>query len=245
MRPSSSSSSPDRTGRSRSSCAADQVAERREITGVAIAGRGVARVGVALCGGRSRRMGRDKAQLDVGGRSMLEASLAALDGLCERVLLASGAEVRHPETGRECVLDRFADAGPLAGLEAAMVRIAEESGEAGAWVVTLGCDMPRSDPRVLRALLAREIERNADACLLATEGGVEPLCAVYHTRCRDAVRRGLEAGERRMTSFHEGYGELRVETLPQAELAAELLALESHRNVNTPHELEAERRSSR
>jgi molybdenum cofactor guanylyltransferase len=195
-------------------------------------------------------MGRDKAPLAVRGRRMLDSVLDALDGICEDVILASGTRERHRETGRDCVLDRFADAGPLAGLEAAMASVTSAAGhggatEEGAWLVTLGCDMPRVDGRLLRALLRRALERKADACLLASKQGLEPLCAVYHTRCQSAIGRALEAGERKMTSFHAGFGDLVVVTLGEEELDEELAALQSHRNVNTPGELEAERRAAR
>ena len=185
-------------------------------------------------------MGRDKAPLEVRGRSMLDSAVAAFGGLTDGVLLACGPEARYREAGYEFVLDRFADAGPLAGLEAALQRAAE-GGADGAWLLVLACDMPRARGEVFQALLARARERDADACLLGTDGGLEPLYAVYHTRCLGAVRRALEAGERRMTSFHAGYGAVVVEVLDLADLPPAVADRDCHRNVNTPHELEAER----
>ncbi|MEW6072334.1 MAG: molybdenum cofactor guanylyltransferase [Planctomycetota bacterium] len=196
--------------------------------------------GVVLCGGASRRMGRDKAGLDLGDRTLLERTVAIVAGRAPRVLLACGPAARYRELGPELVLDRSPDAGPLAGLEAALARLAEGEGREG-WLLVLACDMPRARGEVFDLLLERARARRADACLLATGAGLEPLYAVYHTRCLPAVRAALAAGERRMVSFHAGFGPLAVATLAAAELPPALGGEGCARNLNTPRELAEER----
>jgi molybdopterin-guanine dinucleotide biosynthesis protein A len=180
--------------------------------------------GLVLCGGRSRRMGRDKAVLALGGTTLIERAVGVLAGIARETLIATGPEPRYPELGLECVLDRVADAGPLAGLEAGLARSRSE------WTAALACDMPRVDARVIEILHDRAKERDLDACLLATRRGVEPLCAVYRRTCLEPVRAALDAGERAMVSFHAG---LRVETLPEWVLPAELRERRVALNVNT------------
>ena len=70
-------------------------------------------LGVVLAGGRSRRMGRDKALLAFGGGTLLQHQVRLLEPLCVRVVV-SGA---YP--GFDCIADARSDAGPLAGLLAA------------------------------------------------------------------------------------------------------------------------------
>jgi len=193
-----------------------------------------------LCGGASRRMGADKALLALEGRSLLSRSAESLAALGAPVVLACGSEDRYDELGFERVLDRIPGGGPLAGLEAVLARARATSDDEDAFVCLLACDMPRAGSQVFARLLQRAAARGADACLLATDAGVEPLLAVYRTRCLAAVRRALDAGERRMVAFHHGFGELTIATLDTRD-PAEGVAAEVARNLNTPAELRAER----
>lgn len=184
--------------------------------------------GVVFCGGQSRRMGRDKALILLGGATLIERATRVLLELTPRVLLASGPTPRYPELGFECVLDRGPDLGPLGGLEAALARV-EAAG--GRHVLAVACDMPRVTAGVLRALLERARAEEADVTLVATPDGEEPLCAVYAVGVLPAVRRALAAGERRMNAFHDAVRVLRV---PEGELEPGCAA-----NLNTPAELAA------
>ncbi|HEX6885755.1 MAG TPA: molybdenum cofactor guanylyltransferase [Planctomycetota bacterium] len=184
--------------------------------------------GVVFCGGQSRRMGRDKALIVLGGATLIERATRVLLELTPRVLLACGPTPRYPELGFECVLDGAPDLGPLGGLEAALARM-EAAG--GRYVVAVACDMPRVTAEVLRRLLACARAEAAGVTLVASGGREEPLCAVYDVAVLPAVRRALAAGERRMIAFH---GEVRVLRVPEAELAPGCA-----RNLNTPAELAA------
>jgi len=188
----------------------------------------LATLGVVFCGGESRRMGRDKALLELGGESLVTRAAARLDELAGEVVLASGVRPRYPETGRTCVLDSGADLGPLGGLDAALDHAEHHLRER---VLVLACDMPDLPSALLARLLARARRTDADLCLLAGPAGDEPLCAVVHVRARPAVRAALARGARRMDSFH---GDVRVERLA---LAADELALVA--NLNTPEDWRA------
>jgi len=193
-------------------------------------------LGAVLCGGGSRRMGQDKALLSLAGKSLLARAAEVLAALGAPVVLACGAEDRYAQLGLERVLDRGADLGPLAGLEAALDRACHAG---NGYICVLACDMPRASARVFEQLLLRAEARGADACLLATPAGLEPLLAVYSTRCLDSVRRALDAGERRMDAFHRRFGALVIETLDTQDLPEETPA-EVARNLNTPAEFQVE-----
>lgn len=152
--------------------------------------------GVVFCGGKSSRMGADKALLvDAKGRALIERALATLDPWVDELCIACGPSARYGELGRRQVLDRIADGGPLAGLEAAL------SAASTPWIYALACDLPRADGAVFARLLERAQRDDLDACWLSTAAGDEPLYAVYSTRCLPAVRAALDAGQRRMNSF--------------------------------------------
>ena len=194
--------------------------------------------GVVLCGGKSLRMGSDKASLHLAGATLLERAVELLDSIANETLLACGISARYADLGRPLVLDAYSDGGPLAGLEAALASSRTE------WLAVIACDMPRAEGRVLLALLEHAEERGLDACLLETEKGVEPLCAVYHRRCLEPVRAALAAGERKVTAFFSvakpDHTPLIVGSLLERELPDELAVLGVAVNLNTPADLDVE-----
>jgi molybdopterin-guanine dinucleotide biosynthesis protein A len=177
-------------------------------------------------------MGRDKALLDYGGEPLIARPIAALRARCGEVLLATGRTPRYAALGLEIVLDASPGDGPLAGLCAVLERART------AWVAVLACDMPHASAEVVEELLARTAVEGLDACLLRTEKGVEPLCAVYRRECAPFARAALDAGERRLISFHAldiagvalAVGELDEANLPRALRG-------SARNLNTPEDV--------
>ena len=190
--------------------------------------------GACVCGGASLRMGRDKALLSprAGEATLLERAIAALRPVASELVLACGSEPRYADYGLPLALDAQAAAGPLAGLAAALDHARETS---CAWLAALACDLPRVDARVVFALYRRAVERDLDACLLRTQGGLEPLFAVYRVEpVAGAVAEALAAGQRRLIAFHDGLasiGELAVDELPR-ELA------DCARNANTMADLD-------
>lgn len=149
---------------------------------------------LVVCGGRSSRLGADKARVRLGNATLLERALATVRALTDEVRLASGSTARYSDTGVPASLDRFADAGPLAGIEAGLADL--PAGHA----IVLAVDLPRVDPGLLEALCARALEQDLDVALLGSPTGLEPLCACWSTRMRGPARRALESGRRRVTS---------------------------------------------
>jgi molybdopterin-guanine dinucleotide biosynthesis protein A len=194
-------------------------------------------------------MGRDKAALELGGRTLLERAVTTLSAVAPQVVLASGTRARYAELGCEIALDRWHDAGPLAGLEAGMTLVQERAlgeGTTEAFVVVLPCDMPRVDSALLQALLARALsEQDVSASLFTSDRGPEPLCGVYHTRALPAIRAALRAGQRAMLSFmeHPGAdGELpRVLWTDVAEACAGRSLARPALNLNSLEDLSSER----
>lgn len=181
--------------------------------------------GVLLCGGKSVRMGSDKALLELDGKRLFEYPLALLDELCGSVVLACGPAERYADLGRPLALDAEADAGPLAGLVAGLGATDAE------WVLALGCDMPSVTIEHAAALLDEAARRSLDICVYESARGPEPLCAVYRSTCLSPARAALAAGQRRLVSFWKE--PLLIGRLPAPEAA---LA-----NLNTLEDLARER----
>ncbi|QYG92869.1 NTP transferase domain-containing protein [Iamia sp. SCSIO 61187] len=98
-------------------------------------------VGAVLCGGSSRRMGRDKALVEVDGVPLAARVAAALGAAgCRRVLAVGGDASALGALGLEPVADRWPGEGPLGGLATAMAATVDRAGE-GAVLVLAPCDL--------------------------------------------------------------------------------------------------------
>lgn len=188
--------------------------------------------GAILAGGRSRRMGRDKASMVVGGVTLLERTVATLQAVCDEVMVVvarGGAPAELPPDVR-IIVDRLPDAGPLGGLEAALAAATHEL------VVVVAVDMPDLSGAVLAAQLAMaESHPDLEAITLPRHGfpGGEPLHAVYRRVALPRVTAQLASGERRMGAMLAG---LRVGQLPASTLGRLDPRGVSARNVNTQEE---------
>ena len=191
-------------------------------------------VGFVVAGGRSRRMGRDKALLPWNGSTLLDHAVTRLRAVCGDVRILSGALRRYEDRGLPVETDAVPDAGPLGGIHAGLGGRREAAG------LFLGVDLPFVTVDLLRRLL--ELSAGHDAVVPLSSRGPEPLCAVYRSTCLDPIRRRLAAGERKATSFWPDVDVLQA----GAEHLAGLGPIDDlFRNVNTPADYERARAESR
>ncbi len=134
-------------------------------------------VGLLLAGGRSRRMGRDKAQLVLGGMSMLDRAAAILhEAGCAEVLIS----------GPGGLADRFAHGGPLAGLDAAVHGCSD-----GTVLLVVPVDMPKLEANML-AKLPSLLASHVGVCFA---GQPLPFCVRVSKGLREYVQSVLEKDE--------------------------------------------------
>lgn len=189
-----------------------------------------------LAGGQARRFGgRDKRALVVGGRPIVDRQVAELARISDDVFMVGGAPgasgLRHP---LRIVPDRVHDAGPLAGLDAALAVARYD------YVALIACDMPFVSGALLRHMAAVAANHRphgeAAAAVPRTERGYHPLCAVYTRSCHPLVAEQLAAGHLRMVDM---LARIAVREVADDELdrfggGRRLLA-----NVNTPADCDA------
>jgi molybdenum cofactor guanylyltransferase len=146
-----------------------------------------------LAGGQSRRMGCDKATLQLGGQSLIERVLAAVRPLdCPCFIVARRAD-DYAQLGLPVIPDLFPSAGPLGGLGTALRHTSAPA------LLLLACDLPFLTPEFLR-FLAGQLGAHQAAIPRSPEG-LQPLCAVYARSCLPALETALAQGERRMHAF--------------------------------------------
>ena len=163
--------------------------------------------GIVLAGGSSRRMGQDKAMLELGGRTLLQHSAESVSRVCkELVIAAADRPAQHlPNLSPIWATDAPGAAGPLAGLAAGL------SVASHPVAVVVACDMPFLNDRLLRHLLNSVVD--CDAVVPMAEGRAQPLHAVYTRDCLPTVRALLRLGAK---SMHDLLSRLRVKYIAES-----------------------------
>jgi molybdenum cofactor guanylyltransferase len=186
--------------------------------------------GLVLAGGASRRMGRDKALLQLNERSLIAIVVERMALVCGEVLIVSSDRKPYVGFGVPVVEDRFQDVGVLGGLHAGLKAASYEL------ALAVGCDMPFLNPDLLRAFA--DWAEGFDVALLRRGEHVEPLHAAYRRTCLPAIEAVIRAGKRRIISF---FSRVDVRYVALEDVALIDPRLDSFRNVNTPAEWEAAR----
>jgi molybdopterin-guanine dinucleotide biosynthesis protein len=178
--------------------------------------------GVLLAGGKSRRMGQDKARILVNDKTLFELSLELLQRFFAQIIIAGDRpDLSGPDL--PALADRYpgsALGGLFTGLQAAGTD----------WIFVAPCDMPFPDERIVEQLLA--LRSGYEAVVPRTPEGYEPVFALYHQNCLPQMEDMLRRNQFRIYDF---YQRINIRYLDTPELPAgwqrTLL------NVNTPRDL--------
>lgn len=183
-----------------------------------------------MAGGKSRRMGADKAWLDVGdGRPIVQRVIDVLSEVADDVLIVANDE-RYAALGPRVVPDRWPEGGALGGIGTGIGAAEHER------VLVVACDMPFLRAPLLRYLVERS--DGVDAVVPRIAGEHETMHALYTKACLAPIERALAAGKMRVISF---FDEVHVRALDEHDLRPLDPGLRSFTNVNTPEELAAAR----
>lgn len=127
---------------------------------------------VILAGGKSSRMGRDKAWLEIAGQTLLARQIGLAQELGAVEIFISGrADVDYSTFGWRVLQDRFSEAGPLAGIERAL------DTTTAPMLLVLAVDLPEMSPEFLRTLAKNCSEDHG--VIPCVNGRIEPLAAFY------------------------------------------------------------------
>ena len=147
--------------------------------------------GLVLAGGRSRRMGQDKALLHRDGQSQLQFAMALLEDVTDKSFVSTRKDQTDDAERRQFpqIVDRYEDMGPMAGILSALETHPEVD-----WLV-LACDLPNLDSETLAHLIQqRDPDKAFTAYRSSYDGLPEPLCAIYRCGSEEAVRSFVAEG---------------------------------------------------
>jgi len=187
-----------------------------------------------LAGGRARRLGgRDKSQLVIDGRTILDRQLHVLHRIADRVVIVANEPARFAGLGVPVFGDLVPDAGALGGIYTALA-LANDP------VLVVACDMPYlTAPFLTRVMGAAH---DVDIVVPRAADGYHPLCACYTQACAEPIRQRVDRGELKVLDL---FDDVHVRTIDPVEIAAfdpdGLLLL----NINTPDDLARAERGRR
>ena len=180
-----------------------------------------------LAGGKSTRMGSDKAFVLLNGQTLLERALDTVRAITPQVMIV-GARSKF-STYAPVVEDIFLDRGPLGGIHAALMASATDLN------LLLAVDLPFVEPSFLTYICNRARESDAAVVVPHAAGGWQPLCAVYRQEFGTLAEKALAAGRNKIDGLFAG---VPVVSIVEPEITQAGFSLDIFRNINTREELE-------
>lgn len=206
----------------------------------------VSATGIILAGGLSKRMGRDKAFVELEGQPLITRVLKKLRAVCHAVIIVTNspdAFAQFAPFGVTLAADYFPGKGSLGGIYSGLRAASTD------YALTVACDMPLLNENLLRYLLEcaagydavipsapdpSKPKHRKDGKATAKDVDLHPLHAVYSKNCLAAIEDRLRADDLRMISFHSS---VRVRVVTQDEINRFDPRHLSFFNVNTPDDL--------
>jgi molybdenum cofactor guanylyltransferase len=182
-----------------------------------------------LAGGKSSRMGADKALLELAGQTLLQRTLELGRAVSEDVRIV-GAHEKFGEFA-PVVEDKYPNRGPLGGIHAALASTSSE------FNLVVAVDLPFLEKRFLQHLVAEALASDA-VVTLARGGGLQPLCAVYRREFAVLAEQALAAGRNKIDTL---FAQTSVRIMEEDELARFAFSPAMFDNLNTQEEWERAR----
>jgi len=181
-----------------------------------------------IAGGQSRRMGRDKAFVELGGKALIEHVItrSAVLGQADTILITN-KPAQYAHLGLPMHRDILPNKGSLGGIYTALVNAKSPN------VLMLACDMPFVNSRLLRYMI-EQMDDDIDIVVPTVDGYPQGLHAIYKKTCIEPIARQLAADRLKIIRF---YDQMRVRYLDETDYAAFDPLGRSFANLNTPEEL--------
>ena len=178
-------------------------------------------------------MGRDKALLELAGKSLLERALALARATSDQVAIVGHGEKFH--AFGTVVPDHYSERGPLAGIHAALASSDRELN------LVLAVDLPFLVPEFLSYLVTQAAASAATVTVPRADGGYQPLCAVYRKAFQAVAEQALDQKRNKIDSL---FGAVPLRIIGEEEIVARGFRPAMFRNLNDPADWEQARQAS-
>ncbi len=153
---------------------------------------GVNLSGIILAGGKSNRMGKNKALLELGGMTLIERVARVLSGVCSEIIIAGGDVKELGHLGYPVVPDIHQGCGPLSGIHAGLTAARNRYGFVAA------CDIPFLDEKLVQRIISEA--DGYDAVILKHGNYFEPLFSLYGKAFTGAAETSIKNGVYKVTA---------------------------------------------
>ena len=181
---------------------------------------------IILAGGTSRRMGQDKAFIQIEGVRLLDYVYSKCQELFKEIIIVTNQPHQYIEYQTPVVADEIQGTGSLGGLYTGLKRASNY------YSFCVACDMPFLKPELITYLIENRL--NSDVVIPKTRAGLEPLHAIYSKRCIKPIKTLLERGEFQIIKL---LPEVHVHYCGEEEIKRIDPMLISFMNVNTKKDL--------
>ena len=182
---------------------------------------------IILAGGKSQRMGSNKAFLKYGDTTFIEHQVMMLSKIFDEIILSANDANIYTSLKLPVVSDVIPGKGPLSGICAGL----KSATSSHAFVIA--CDMPFVDEKLI--LYLKSQINGYDVVVPKTSRGLEPMHAFYSKNCIQPMYHCIEEGRLRIIDF---FSEVKVKIVDEKEFAGLDASLQSLVNLNTPEEYE-------
>ncbi len=186
---------------------------------------------VILAGGESRRMGTNKALVEIKGKALVERVLERVGPLFEEVMISAHGDEGYSYPGTKILKDTLEGRGPAVGVSAALQAASND------WVFIVACDQPLVSAALIRKLAALAVNGTSDAVVPRAGGRVQTMCALYKKTCLAPLEERVKRGRRGLVRFLEDTPALEVRYVGEEELAEADPKLTSFIDVDTKEDL--------
>jgi molybdopterin-guanine dinucleotide biosynthesis protein A len=182
--------------------------------------------GVILAGGKSRRMGQDKALLEYHGKPFIQHIAETLKGVFKKVVIISDEGAKYKFLNLPIYSDAYKNCGPLAGIHAALTNTRDD-------VFVTSCDTPLIEKKVIQTLL--EISTEGNIFIFSIFNNVQPFPGIYKFDCLDELEFAIKSGD---LSVHNFIKKCKLKIFPLEEYFQSSIEV-TFKNINTPFQYQS------
>ncbi|MEZ6175895.1 MAG: molybdenum cofactor guanylyltransferase [Candidatus Scalinduaceae bacterium] len=183
---------------------------------------------VILAGGKSSRMGRNKAFLKIQGKTFIERQIDLLREIFDKIIVSANTPSEYTFLNIPVIKDVYPGKGPLSGIYTGLMN------SRSLHTFFLACDMPFVELPLIQYL--KGLVKDFDVVVPQSERGLEPLHAFYSKNCLAPIKRELTRNNLRIISF---FSDVKVKIVELDSLTSSKSFLDSIRNLNTPDDYES------
>ena len=188
---------------------------------------------VILVGGKSSRMGTNKAFLELKGKTFIELQIELLREMFDEISISANTPSEYEYLNLPIFKDIYPGKGPLGGIYTSLIN------SSSLHTFMLACDMPFVGPELIKHL--KDLTKEYDVVIPKSENGLEPLHAFYSKNCIEPIKRELDENNLRIRSF---FPQVNVKIVELDSLASSDYFKNSIKNLNTMTDYEDVRKNN-